>query len=383
MNFNRTDDQRMLADTLSRYLQEQYSHDHRMQSAASPAGYSAETYRALCELGIAGAMLPESCGGYGGSGTDIAVVFEELGRALVVEPFLSSSVMCANLLNDLAAEQSSELISNIIDGNKTVSLAHYEPDARYALDQIQCTATLTDGHWILNGVKNQVINAGSADYLIVSARTGASAPSQQGISAFVLSATETGLTVDSHTTIDGYQTGTINLDQVQLAPTALLGTEGNGYQAIEKTIARGVIALCSEAVGAMTVCKDMTIEYLQTRKQFGVALGKFQVLQHRMVDALIELEQARSAVLNAALHLEHDRHARELQVSAAKNLIGRSAKILAEESIQMHGGIAMTWEYPLAHYAKRLIMIDHLLGDTDYHLQRFIDFSTPAEHRTT
>lgn len=375
MNFNRSDDQRMLADSLSRYLKDHYSHDHRMASANSESGYDPTTYKALCDLGIIGALLPETCGGYGGSGSDIAVVFEETGRALTVDPLISAA-LCGSLLAEIGNESHAPLIAEIISGEKVVSLAHYEPGGRYQLDSIQCTAELSNSNWILNGTKNQVLNAGTADQYIVLARTEKTTEPQAGLSLFVVNRNTAGITTNSYPTIDGGRSGDITLNNVSVAESDLLGTAGQSYLPFEKAIAHGTLALCAEAFGIMCICKEMTIEYLQTRKQFGVALGKFQALQHRLVDAVIEIEQARSAVINAACCLEQDRHHREAQISAAKNLIGRTAKLVAEESIQMHGGIAMTWEYSLSHYAKRLIMIDHQLGDTDYHLQRYINFTT-------
>ncbi len=370
----------MLADSLSRYIREQYPMTHRMAHCDIDPGYSKTTYRELTDLGIGGALLPESCGGFGGSGFDIALVFEELGRGLTLEPFLASAVMSANLLNDISPDTHQDLITALSDGTKTAALACYEPDERYALNRVNCVASCSNGDWILNGRKSHVINGDSADYLIVSARSSESPDSETGVSLYLIdTANCSGLSRQNYPTVDGYRGCNVTLNNV--TPTALLGHAGEGYATLEKTVARGVLALCAEALGAMQVCKEMTVEYLQTRKQFGVAIGKFQVLQHRTVDALIEIEQARSAVINAAGHLDADRAHREKHIAAAKNLIGRSARLLAEESIQMHGGIAMTWEYNLSHYAKRLIMIDHLLGDTDYHLQRFMRFSalTPAE----
>lgn len=379
MDFNHTEDRRMLADSLSRYLREQYSHKHRMESSEQALGYSEKSYQELCELGIAGALLPESCGGFGGSGFDIAVVFEELGRGLTVEPFLPSAVLCGTILCELAAEKQQALIATLIDGSATAALANYESGDRYAINRVTTTATRNADGWVLNGSKSQVLDGGNADTLIVSARTDGSDDSESGISLFLISASASGLTINGYPTVDGYRSADVILSDVTVSDTALLGSVGEGYPALEKAIATGVVALCAESIGAMEVCKDMTVEYLQTRKQFGVPIGKFQVLQHRMVDVLIEIEQARSATINAAGHLDADRATREKYIAAAKNLIGRAARLVAEESIQLHGGIAMTWEYALAHYAKRLIMIDHLLGDTDHHLQRFIRFSADTQ----
>jgi len=373
MDFNHTEDRRMLQDTLARYVREQYSHDVRMETAESERGYSSEHYNALCELGIAGALLPESVGGFGGAGYDLAVVFEQLGRGLVVEPFLASAVLGARLVSTLAADTQSDLIAAAIDGSKQLSFAHAETDSRYELNRVAATATSSADGWELSGHKTLALNADSADALLVSARTAGDVDSESGISVFTVNPAAAGVEIKSYPTVDGYRAADIVLNGVKA--DALLGTAGDAYTAIESAVAAGIVALCAEALGAMEVCKETTLEYLQTRKQFGVPIGKFQALQHRMVDVLIEIEQARSAVINAAGNLEADRRTRERHVSAAKNLIGRAARLVAEESIQMHGGIAMTWEYSLPHYAKRLVMLDHLLGDTDHHLERFIRFS--------
>jgi len=373
MDFNHTDDRRMLADSLSRYLREQYSHEHRMQSCEVEPGYSRQSFQQLCDLGIAGALLPESCGGFGGSGFDTAVVFEEFGRGLVVEPFLSSIVLCGTVLAECGTRTG--LVGDLLEGKATAALASYENGERYSINRVTTTATRESNGWRLEGKKTQVLNGGNADYLIISARTAGALDSESGITLFLLKADTSGVSINGYPTVDGYRSAEVELSGVTISDSSILGTAGEGYAILEKAIAHGVVALCAESVGAMEVCKEMTVDYLQTRKQFGVPIGKFQVLQHRMVDALIEIEQARSATINAAGHLHAERTIREKNIAAAKNLIGRAARLVAEESIQLHGGIAMTWEYALAHYAKRLVMIDHLLGDTDYHLQRFMRFS--------
>ena len=375
MDFNYTDDQRMLSETLTRFLNDNYSHDHRMQAAQSDNGYDTGTWQELCELGIAGALLPESCGGYGGSGFDISVVFEALGRSLVVEPLLSTAAICANLLND-CGEQSSQSawIEKAIAGEVMLALACYEKEQRYTVTKPGCHAEKQAAGWILNGAKTMVLNGDTADQLIVSARTGTD--TDQDFALFLIPKQSAGVSAAPYPTVDGGRACDLQFNNVELADDALLHSGADALNILELAIARANLALAAEAIGAMETCKDMTVEYLQTRKQFGVPIGKFQVLQHRMVDVIIEMEQARSAVINAAASLDADRLTREKSISALKNLIGRAARLTAEESIQMHGGIAMTWEYSLSHYAKRLIMIDHWFGDTDYHLQRYIDLSS-------
>ena len=232
--------------------------------------------------------------------------------------------------------------------------------------------------WQIDGAKAVVINGDSADKLVVSARTEGDVDSEDGIALFLVDANAVGVTRRGYGTVDGGRAAEIALDGVTVSKEALIGAPGQGFAVIEETLARGIAALAAEAFGAMEVSRDLTLDYLKTRRQFGRAIGDFQALQHRMVDMTLEIEQARSAILLAVSTLEADRVTRELNVSAAKNLIGRVARLVAEESIQLHGGIAMTWEYALGHYAKRLTMIDHQLGDTDYHLARYIALSQQA-----
>lgn len=376
MDFTHTDERRMLQDSLSRYLQEQYPFTTRMSIAQSDSGVDLNKYRELCDLGIAGLLLDDSAGGYGGGGFDISVVFEELGRGLVVEPVLGSALLSGRLLSAAAPGALPEaLLSGIISGDKIAALAHAEPASRYALAHVETEAHYHENTWIVNGQKSLVLNADVADVLLVSARTAGSASDEQGISVFMLDMQTPGVTVRAYPTIDGLRAAQVDLQNVSIGDESLVLEQQHGFAAIESTVAAAVVALCAEALGAMQVCEEMTIEYLQTRKQFGVLIGTFQALQHRLVDMSIEIEQARSAVINAAARLDADRNERERSVSAAKNLIGRVARQVAEESIQLHGGMAMTWEYPLSHFAKRLIMIDHMFGDSDHHLERFIRFS--------
>jgi len=373
MNFNYTDDQRMLSETLSRFLDDNYSHDHRMQAAQSDLGYDKDTWQQLCELGIAGALLPEACGGYGGTGVDITVVFEALGKSLVVEPLLSTAAISANLLHEAtkgSGESSQQpLIEKAIAGEALLALACYEKSQRYAVTTPDSNISKSGDGWVLNGAKTMVLNGDSAEHFIVTAKH------DTELALVVVPASASGVSLSAYPTVDGGRACDIEFSDVTLAVDALICSGAPAIEALESTLAKANVAICAEALGVMETCKEMTVEYLQTRKQFGVPIGKFQALQHRMVDVMIEIEQARSSIINAATSLDDDRDTREKNISAMKNLIGRAARLVAEESIQMHGGIAMTWEYALAHYAKRLIMIDHWFGDTDYHLQRFIELS--------
>ncbi|MEF7616765.1 acyl-CoA dehydrogenase family protein [Aquincola sp. MAHUQ-54] len=373
MNFEHTEDRRMLADTLNRYVAEQYGFEARNRIAQSAEGYSAAQWAQFAELGAVGALFSEADGGYGGAGFDLAVVFESLGRGLVVEPLLGSAVLAGGAIARAGSEAQRELLPALIDGSTIAAFAHGEPESGYALAHVATSARRADNGWVLNGAKAVVLQGEAASLFVVSARTSGAQTDEQGLSLFLVPAATPGLTVRGLPAIDGGRVAELSLANVTVPADALLGAEGQAFATIEHAVGRGVLALCAEALGAMDVARQATLEYLQTRKQFGVPIGSFQALQHRMADVLLEIEQARSAVINAAAAVDgDDRIAREKALSAAKFTIGRVGTLVAEESIQLHGGIGMTWELPLSHYAKRLVMIDHQLGDEDFHLERYI-----------
>ena len=378
MDFNHTEERRMLAETIGRVVRDEYDIETRHANAKAPTGFSPEMWGKFAELGMIGALFDEADGGFGGAGYDIAVVFEELGRGLVVEPFLASAVLGGGLLSMLGNDAQKAMIEEIIAGGRLVAFAHGEPGGFYDLAEVTATAVRHGEGWELNGDKAVVINGDSADTLIVSARIEGDRDDEDGIGLFLVDPSASGVTVRGYGTVDGGRAAEISLRDVHVGDDAVLGAPGGAYPAIEAVVGRAIVALCAEAVGAMEVAKDMTLEYLRTRKQFGVAIGRFQALQHRMAEVLIEIEQARSAVINAAAALTADRTTRERTLSAAKNMIGRVGRLVSEESIQMHGGIGMTWEYALPHFAKRIVMIDHQFGDTDHHLERFIRFNRGA-----
>ncbi|MES2249013.1 MAG: acyl-CoA dehydrogenase family protein [Pseudomonadota bacterium] len=372
MNFEHTEDRRMLADSLNRFIAEQYAFDARDRIAKSAHGFSKEIFQNFAELGVIGALFSEADGGFGGSGFDIAVVFEALGRGLVVEPLLGA-VMVGEAISAAGSDAQKEKIGDIVNGVTVAAFAHDEADTHYERTRVATTAERRGDGWVLQGAKAVVPQGEQADLFLVSARTSGHVDDEAGISLFLVPAKTAGLTVRGCPAIDGGRVAELTLDGVTLGADALLGAEGQGAATLERAIGRGVLALCAEALGAMEAAKTATLEYLRTRKQFGILIGSFQALQHRMADLLLEIEQARSAVINAAAAIDgSDRVARERALSAAKFSIGRIGALVAEESIQMHGGIGMTWELPLPHYAKRLVMIDHQLGDEDHHLQRYI-----------
>jgi hypothetical protein len=378
MHFDLSEERQMLADTAGRFIADRYDIKTRHANAARDEGFSREIWEQFAELGLIGALLPAEVGGFGGTGEDIAVVFERLGNGLVVEPFLASGILGAHPIVAVGSDAQKGLLEDVIAGKLLLALAHGEPDSRYELARVSTRAEQDGAGWRIIGNKAVVLNGDSADKLVVSARTAGDADDRDGISLFLVDAAAEGLIRRGCGTVDGGRAAEVTLDRVAVPADAMIGAAGAAHDVLEVTHARGITAIAAEAFGAMEVARDLTLDYLKTRRQFGRTIGSFQALQHRMVDVTLEIEQARSAVLLAVSTLEADRLTREQNVSAAKNLIGRVGRMVAEESIQLHGGIAMTWEYALGHYAKRLTMIDHQLGDTDYHLARYIALSREA-----
>lgn len=360
MDFSLGEDRQMLADTLSRYLQDRYPIDVRHAVSRSEQGWSREHWQALADLGIVGALFGADVGGYGGTGFDIAAVFEQIGRSLVVEPFLGT-LMAGQVL--ASTGQHGDLIAAVIAGMAPLALAFEEPGLRHAPGQAGTMAVSVNGTWQLTGTKSVVTQAEAAAHLVVSATIGDSGR----IGLFLVSASASGLSLQGYPLMDGGR----GAEAALTATPATLLVE-DGAEILERVIAAGIVALSWEAVGLMDVIRTQTVEYLRTRKQFGVPIGKFQALQHRMATVALEIEQARSGAIAAADALSAERGLRERAISAAKHTIGHVGTLVAEEAIQLHGGIGMTWELPLSHYAKRLVMIGHQLGDEDYHLDRFI-----------
>jgi alkylation response protein AidB-like acyl-CoA dehydrogenase len=356
MNFEHTDDRRMLADTLVRALRDGYPIETRNAGAYGETGYDPAIWKQLSELGIVSALFDEAAGGFGGSGFDIMVVFEALGRALVVEPFLGA-LMAGRAL--AVAGRHDETLAGIVSGETIAAFAH--EDAATPV-----TAVKNGDGWTLSGTKAVVHQAGAASVFVVTV--------EQDDPLVILVPVDTaGVSVRGYNVVEGGGAGEVSFDGVTLGADARVGGEGQGRAIVDAAVGAGLLALSAEAVGAMEFVKEATLGYLRDRKQFGVPIGKFQALQHRMATVLLEIEQAHSSVINAASAFDgDDAKARERALSAAKYTIGRTGALVAEEAIQLHGGIGMTWEYAVSHYAKRLVMIDHQLGDEDYHLQRYI-----------
>ncbi|MEJ2297665.1 MAG: acyl-CoA dehydrogenase [Woeseiaceae bacterium] len=364
------DDHRMLSETLERFVTREYAFETRDAAANSETGYSPGLWSQFAELGIIGALFDEEAGGFGGSGADIALVFEGIGKGIVAEPF--HAVLRGGTCLAAGNDAQRALLENVIAGESLVTLACCEAGFDYVADQVGMTATRDGDGWVLDGSKIAVPFGGVADTIVVSARTSGNTRDRKGISLFVVPRSAAGISGNTFLNVDGGASADLAFEQVRVGDDALLGNADDGYAILDAALNRGLLALSAESLGVMTVTADMTVDYLRERKQFGVHIGSFQALQHRIVEVIIAIEQARSAVANAASALDENEKTAARTLSAAKYTTGHTGRRTAEEAIQMFGGNGMIWEVPVAHYAKRLVMIDHELGDEDFHLQRYI-----------
>ena len=373
MDFSYSDEQRMLADLVTRVVADHYAFDAREGYIASAEGHSPAVWGQFAELGLLAVPFSESAGGFDGGGAELMVVAEGLGRGLVVEPYLGRIVLAGCFLDAaLADDKKAEVLEPLIAGEARFALAVHEPAGRYDPHWIETTATQDANGWRLSGRKAAVLAGDSADHLIVIARTGGDNPSAEGLSAFSVDADTAGVRRAGYTTIDGQRAAEVWLDDVAVGADALIGTEGQAGGALEYALDRGVVALCAEAAGAMEVACDLTLDYLKERKQFGVPIGSFQALQHRMVDMRMNLEKVRSLTLWAACSLEGDATERRQRLAQAKVMVGTAGRKVAEEAIQLFGGMGMMDESSVAHYAKRIVMIDHYLGDANFYKDQLL-----------
>jgi alkylation response protein AidB-like acyl-CoA dehydrogenase len=376
MDFNYSNEQIALQETLQRFIGRDYGFERRRELVRSPLGFSPEAWAQYAELGLLSLPFPEEFGGLGGNAVDIMLVMELVGRGLLLEPFLSTIVMCGGLIRDAASEPLKRtLLPRIGAGEIKLALACYEAAGRYDLSQVACIAARdSDGGWCLSGQKTVVPDAPSADYFLVSARSGGGVRERQGISLFLVGRESSGLTLFAYPTQSGGRAADLRLADVALGADALIGTAGQGLAIVERAVDRGIAALCAEAVGIVTALNEATLSYLKTRKQFGVPIGKFQALQHRMADMFIAAEQARSMAVNAAVYVDsEDAAERRRAVSGAKAYIGQAARLVGQQAVQLHGAMGVVDDVIVSHYFKRLTMIDLSLGDVDFHLARFND----------
>jgi pimeloyl-CoA dehydrogenase small subunit len=378
MDFELSDEQRQLQDSVARFVQDNYSFEQRRAIVATEAGYSEDHWKQMAELGWLGLALPEDHGGIGLGPVETMIMMEEFGKGLVAEPYMATVVLGAGaVVHGGSDAQKSAILPAVAEGNLKLALGFAERQSRYNLADVATTASpIRDGSFKLNGMKGVVFGAPSADKIIVSARTSGGPRDADGISLFVVDANQAGVSVRGYPTADGLRAGEVTLENVEVGQDALLGAMGAGLPVLEKVIDLAIAAIAAEATGAMSHLNDMTLEYIKTREQFGQPIGRFQVLQHRMVDMFIAHEEAKSMAMMAAMRVEEDDDGeRKKAMSAAKVQIGKSGRYVGQQAIQLHGGIGMTDEYAAGHYFKRLTMVDRTFGDVDFHLKRFSDLS--------
>jgi len=376
VDFNFTEEQEMVRDGLSRLVREQYDSETRRGVIDSEAGWRPEIWAQLAELGILGMPFSEEDGGFGGGAVDALVVMEEFGKGLVVEPFVPTVVCAGGFLKHAGtAAQKEEHIGGIVDGSRIFAFAYAEPRGRYDLADLETTAKKDGAGYVLNGHKAVVVGAPWASHLIVTARTSGDRRDRSGISVFVVDKSAAGVVTRDYPTVDGRQASEVYFENVSVGAEALIGEEGNALPLIERVTDEAIAAQCAEACGAMKVAHAITLDYSKQRKQFGIPIGKFQVLQHRMVDMFTEYEQAVSLTYLATIKLEAGERERKLAASAAKVRVGQAAQFVGQEAIQIHGGNGMTDEYAIGHYFKRLTIFESEFGNIDHHMKRHVSLS--------
>ncbi len=384
MHFGLTSEQRLLADTVQRFLSREYGFEVRRKIVASPEGWSREIWARFAEMGLLGLQIPEAHLGMGPAPVETLLTMTALGRALVVEPYLSSAILGAALVRELgSAAQQEALLRPMAAGERIAVPAHGEADARYDIARVATTARREGSGWRVRGRKAVVLHAAAADVLLVSARTGGAPDEAKGISMFAVPRGAPGVVPTAYPTLDGLRAADLALD-VALPADALLGTEGEALPGIAAAIDLGVAAVCAEAVGTLQLALDATLEYTKTRRQFGVPLAKFQALQHRMADMLIHVEQARSMSYLAAMRAdERDARERRRAISAAKVTVGQACRFVGQQAVQLHGGMGVSDELPVSHAFRRLVAIELALGDTEHHLEQFIAAGAAQRPRRT
>ena len=375
MDFDLSEEQRLLKESVDGLLTDSYDFDARKKYMKEKGGWSKAVWDKLAEQGLLGLPFTEADGGFGAGGVETMIVMEALGKALVLEPYLATVVIGGGFLRHGGSDaQKAAHVPGIIDGSKTFAFAQLEKNSRYDLHDVATTAKKKGSGWVIDGEKFVVLNGENADTFVVTARTKGERRDRSGVGVFLVPANAKGVTKKSYPTQDGLHAADITFTGVEVDGSAAIGNPEDGLALIERVVDDARTALCAEAVGLMDESLKTTVEYIKTRKQFGVAIGTFQSLQHRASDMFVAVEQARSMSMFATMASEFDdAKERAKAIAAATVQIGKSAKFVGQQSIQLHGGIGMTQEAKIGHYFKRLTMIENTFGDSDYHLRRVTD----------
>ena len=374
MNFDLSEEQQLLKDSVDRFISDNYDLDARQKLSKNEAGFSDTYWQTMAELGWLGVTVPEAHGGFGGNQADTMVLMEAFGKGLVLEPFFASAILGTRAIVSGGSEElQSKLLPELLNGASRLSLAYAEEQSRFDLEDVVTRATPNEHGYIITGQKSMVQHGGSADYFVVSTRTSGGQRDEGGITVFLVDAKSEGLAINAFPTVDGLQAAELQFDNVQVSPGDLLGEQDAGYGLLQDITIDGILALSAEAVGAMEILYKDTVAYTQEREQFDHRLSDFQVLQHRMVDMFMEYEQCKSMLYRATLEVvQNGREAMRI-VHALKYMVGKVGTFIGENAVQLHGGMGVTEELRIGHYFKRLLVIEAQFGNSDYHLACFAE----------
>ena len=372
MNFELSEEQKMIQQSVERFVQENYDLTNRVKISSEDPGYSKEYWGSMADLGWLGLAFDEEDGGFGGNQIDTLVLMEQFGKGLVLEPFLANIVLGGGIIKRAASPAIKEsIIPSLMEGKLQITLAYAEEQSRFDIEDVATAAREEDGGFVINGKKSMVLNAESADKIIVVTRTSGSQVDENGISLFIVDASSEGVEKQNFPTVDGLRASEITFEDVKVTSEALVGEKDKGFTILQAVVNDAILALSAEAVGAMEVLYKDTVEYTQQREQFDHALSDFQVLQHRMVDMFMEYEQCKSLLFRATLETVEDPDLAQRTIHALKHLIGKSGIFVGESAVQLHGGMGVTEELRIGHFFKRLLVIDSQFGNADFHLDKF------------
>ena len=376
MNFDYNEEQTLLDNMVTSFVRDNYDWDTRCSIVKTESGWKEENWKQFAELGLLGVPFDQTYGGLGGQATDVMIVMEQFGKGLVVEPYMPSIILAGGLISKLGSDkQKDSIIPEIISGNQRYVFAYAEPQSRFDLFDVKCSASLDGDNYVINGFKSVVFGASMATHVIISARTSGNQRSKSGITLFMVDIKSEGITLQNYPTIDEYRASEVVIENLKVSKDNILGSIDGSYEAIEEQIDLSTIAVCSEAVGILQVLKDSTNDYCKNRKQFGQPIGANQVIKHRLVDMMIEYEQAKSILYMAVTADLSNPIERRKAASAAKARIGKAIKFVGENAIQLHGGMGVVDEYMISHFFKRATMIGILFGNVDFHMKRYIELT--------
>ena len=375
MNFELSEEQKMIQQSVERFVQENYDLPKRVELSSQDPGYSEDYWGSMAELGWLGLPFNEENGGFGGNQIDTLVIMEQFGKGLVLEPFLANVVLGGGAIQMGGSEElKKEILPSLIDGSKQLTLAYAEQQSRFDLEDVATSARQEGDKYIINGQKSMVLNAQSADHLVVVTRTKGSRVDEEGITLFLVDSDTKGLEKQNFPTVDGLRASEITFDNVEVNAERMIGDIDKGFNILKTIANNAILALCAEAVGAMEILYKDTVEYTQQREQFDHPLSDFQVLQHRMVDMFMEYEQCKSLLFRATMETIQDPDMAQKTIHALKHLIGKSGIFVGENAVQLHGGMGVTEELRIGHFFKRLLVIDSQFGNADFHLDKFSNF---------